>query len=728
MKLSGIKRIDPVLTAIALLAAFLNIYNIGHNSNANVYYTTAVTSMLQNFHAFFFASLDPAGFITIDKPPVAFWVQSLFAYVFGVHGWSVILPQALAGIGSVLLIYCLTKPAFGKNAARLTSLVMALTPIAVAVSRTNNIDSLLVFTLLLATWFLFRGVGGVRPGFVILAFALIGLGFNEKMLQAYLVVPAFYLFYLLAFKSPWKKKLLVLAASTLILLGVSLSWALVVDSIPQENRPYIGGSKTNSVLDLALGYNGISRLNGMGGPGGGGGAPGPGGPGGAPGGQPPQNAGQQPYAAPEAPPNVPAGGLNASANPAPSSVNSSIVENIEAYDRNGYQPVTSDSRETQVPPGKYPDANRNQGRIPDQGGSNRPDGPGNGQGPGGNGNVRSGAFGTGQIGPLRLFQSELSGQASWLLPLVAFAALALLSGIRRKKPLDNKENQALFWLAWLIPGAVFFSIAGFYHHYYLIMLAPPIAVLAGAGWSELARLYRAREGWKSWLLPLALLSTIAFELYILLPYRTQIGISWLIGIAAAGGLTILLLLLGRKRERPGSMAITAGILVLLIGPAYWSATPLLYGDNCALPQAGPGQRGGPGGAPQGPGGSSSGINQKLIGYIEQSSSGEKCFFMTSDTSTAESYIIATKKAVVAIGGFNGGDSALSLERLQRMIKNREVKFFLIGSGQDRGPGSNSEALNWIRANCKEVDRELWQSTGSSGSRSGDNMTLYQLPD
>lgn len=717
MKPIPIKRIDPILAAILLLAAFLNTYNIWLSTNANVYYTTAVTSMLQNFQAFFFASLDPAGFITIDKPPVAFWVQSLFAYVFGVHGWSVILPQALAGVGSVLLVYFLIKPGFGKDAARLASLVMALTPVAVAVSRTNNIDSLLVFTLLLAAWFLFRGVREKRPGFIIGAFALIGLGFNEKMLQAYLVVPAFYLFYLLAFPSPWKKKLLVLIASTVILLGVSLSWALVVDSIPAENRPYIGGSRTNSVLDLALGYNGVSRLNGMGGPGGGnGGAPGGQGPGGVPGGQPLQNWGQ-------------------------SSARNSAVYNQERLNAEQVTPdapavYAQDNLDSPAPPapsGSFPEFNGNGGPMPDQGNGSRP-GDRGGIGPNGvNGGGRSGAFGTGQIGPLRLFQSELSGQASWLLPLVGFGALALLLGIRRKKPLSDEEKQVLFWLAWLIPGAVFFSIAGFYHHYYLIMLAPPIAVLAGAGWLELARLYRARDGWKSWLLPLALLSTAAFELYILLPYRTQIGSAWLTGIALAGGLTILLLILGRKRERFGSIAITAGILVLLIGPAYWSATPLLYGDNCALPQAGPGQKGGPGGAPRGQDGwgegIDSGINRKLISYIEQNSSGEKCFFMTSDTSVAESYIITAQKAVVAIGGFNGNDSALSLERLQRMIKNREVKFFLIGSRQDRGQGANSEALNWIRSNCKEVDRELWQATGSSGgSRSGDNMTLYQLPD
>ncbi|MDP4161129.1 MAG: glycosyltransferase family 39 protein, partial [Bacillota bacterium] len=269
MKVFKAKRIDLLLIGIALLAAFLNIYGIWKDQYANAYYTAAVTSMLQSFHNFFFASFDPGGFVTVDKPPVAFWIQTLFASVLGVHGWSVILPQALAGVGSVLLIYVLVKPSFGKTSARLAALVAACTPVAVAVSRTNNVDSLLVFTLLVATWMLFRAVKTKKWIWSVASFAMIGVGFNIKMLQAYMVLPAFYLFYLLAFKVNWKKKLGVLAVSTATLLIVSLSWPLIVDSIPSENRPYIGSSQTNSVLELAFGYNGISRLTGQGGPGGG---------------------------------------------------------------------------------------------------------------------------------------------------------------------------------------------------------------------------------------------------------------------------------------------------------------------------------------------------------------------------------------------------------------------------------------------------------------------------
>lgn len=619
------QRFDIILICIALLAAFLNIFNIWKNQYANAYYTSAVTSMLQNWHNFFYASFDPAGYVTVDKPPVAFWVQTIFAKIFGVHGWSVILPQALAGVGSVLLMYVLVKPTFGKTAARLASLIMACTPIAVAVSRTNNIDSLLVFTLLLATWMLFRGTRNQKLSWILGAFAMIGVGFNMKMLQAYMVVPAFYLFYLLAFKGRWKRKLAVLGVSAVILVGVSLSWAVVVDSIPKENRPYIGSSQTNSVLELALGYNGISRLTGMnrGGPGG--------------------------------PPNQ---------------------RQMDQDGNNMPSPQQMQQDGNNMREGFGPDGNGRKGPMPGGGGP-----PGRGGG---------GMFGTGQAGPLRLFQTELSGQASWLLPFVAFACVGLLAGIRRKNQLTDKENETLFWLAWLLPAMAFFSVAGFFHHYYLIMLAPPIAALAGAGWVELWNQYRNQEDWQMWLLPSGLLATTAFELYVLQPFQKQIGMGWSIGIGTAGIGLSLVLFLAAKKQKLFSTAAMAGMLVLLVAPLYWAATPLLYGDNSMLPQAGPSQPGGPG-QPGGPNqqyqqdrpnqpdvsnqqgfgqrqdmgrGPDSGINAKLLAYVTKNNTGETYLFATTDSHGAAPYIIETGKAVMAMGGFSGSDPILTVEKIK----------------------------------------------------------------
>lgn len=712
MKWRKAGRFEPVLLLSCLLAAFLNTYKIWENETANAYYTAAVTSMLQSWHNFFFASLDPAGFISIDKPPAAFWVQSVFAYIFGVHGWSVILPQALAGVGSVLLIYYLVKPSFGKTAARWSSLIMACTPIAVAVSRTNNIDSLLVFTLLLAAGALFKGAKKKSLAWTIIAFGLVGIGFNMKMFQAYMVVPAFYLFFLLAYKGVWKKKLAALAAATAVLVVVTFSWAAAVDLTPASERPYVGGSKTNSVLELATGYNGLNRLTGMGGRGGGGGpalqsrtaynigAPG------------------ERYQAADGYTAEISGGVT-------NSTDSQLRDEQAVYGQAGFVNKSGGtaSAGSGAPQGDIQDG-------PPQGfDPNRRQAPGGGGGAPQGPNPGGGAFGTGQAGPLRLFQKELSGQISWLLPLAFMAGMALLAGWRPKRQLTEGEKEILFWLAWLLPAAVFFSIAGFYHHYYMIMMAPPIAALAGAGWTRMAYDFKYRNGWKAWLLPASLLVTIAFALYIMYPYRGQIGWGWLVGIAGAGAAALLLLLLANNKEKVFSMASVLGMLAMLAGPLYWAATPLIYGDNNVMPQAGPGQRARTQ-VVQNLGGSIQKQPDALIEYIDNHSSGEKYYLMTSDIGTAESYIISTGKAVVAFGGFSGSDPALTVEKLEEMVRNKEVKFFLIPSGQEnRGGSSNNEALNWVRKNSTEVPREYWQSgslqAGPGGRESG-SMTLYQI--
>lgn len=200
------QRLDLVLVLTLVAALVLNTYNIWQDGAANQYYLAAVKSMTQSFHNFFYASFDPSGFVTVDKPPVVLWIQTIFALLFGVHTWSVILPQALAGAGSVYLLYKMVQPTFEDGAARIAAIVMALTPIAAAVSRTNNIDSLLVFTLLLGTWCLMKSLKSGKLLWLIFAFGLIGLGFNMKMLQAFMVLPAFIVMYAVAARKSVKKE------------------------------------------------------------------------------------------------------------------------------------------------------------------------------------------------------------------------------------------------------------------------------------------------------------------------------------------------------------------------------------------------------------------------------------------------------------------------------------------------------------------------------------------
>lgn len=246
------RKIDIILIFILVLSAALNLYGIWNSDTDNAYYTAAVESMTQSFHNFFYASFDPAGFVTVDKPPVALWIQTLFALVFGVHGWSVVLPEAITEVISVALLYFIVKPTFGKTAARISALIMACTPIAVAVSHTNNVDSILVLCLMIATWMLFKAVRKGKIGWLLGAFCMIGGGFNVKMLQAYMVLPAFLLFYMIAAKTTIRKKIVSLITAMIVLAGVSISWAVVVDSQPESSRPLSEAARPTLSLSWRL--------------------------------------------------------------------------------------------------------------------------------------------------------------------------------------------------------------------------------------------------------------------------------------------------------------------------------------------------------------------------------------------------------------------------------------------------------------------------------------------
>ncbi|MCY8055610.1 glycosyltransferase family 39 protein [Bacillus inaquosorum] len=676
------KRFDLVLILILLAAAFLNTYNIWQDDTANQYYLAAVKSMTQSFHNFFYASFDPSGFVTVDKPPVVLWIQTIFALIFGVHTWSVILPQALAGVGSVFLLYRMIKPAFGIGAARIAALVMTLTPIAAAVSRTNNIDSMLVFTLLFGSACLLRAVKQDKLVWLLTAFALIGLAFNMKMMQAFMVLPAFVLFYLIASRVSLKKKTGSLILSLVLLTGLSISWAVVVDSTSSSSRPYVGSSQTNSVLELAFGYNGTERLLG-------------------------QTTGLA-----RGDVNAAGGGnmQNHNTMQAPNSSGSSGNSKLDgsAANQNGNQSFGNHSQALQPPNGQNGTSNGGGGTPPTGG-----NGPGNG-GPGGGGGKSMNMFGTGDAGPLRLFQSALSGQISWMLP---FALIGLLGGIvswyrdRRGQAAEMKET--IFWAAWLVPVAGFFSIAGFFHQYYLIMLAPPIAALSGIGWYTMYRLYKNNKDWASYLLPAAVLITAAFQVYILSAYTSQIGSVWMYVLGLSGlGITLALLML--KRSHPFSKQLTIiSLCVLLLTPVYWSATPLLYGGNSVLPESGPQLKSSANGGNM----FSSEVDTGLLSYLRKHNTGEEYLFATLTTVTAAPYIIHENESVMAMGGFNGTDPILTVSKLKKLVKEGKVKYFLL-SGNNSG---NSELVSWIKKNGKEISSDEYSSSSSSTNSSQQGM-------
>jgi 4-amino-4-deoxy-L-arabinose transferase-like glycosyltransferase len=271
----------PELGVLVVLSAALYLWALDRNGFANEYYGAAVRSMAGSWHDFLYGSFDPSGVMTVDKPPLALWIEALSARVFGFGSWSILVPEALMGVASVALTWDLTRRRFGRAAGFAAGLVLALTPMTVAISRHNNPDALLILCVVAAVWLVVRGLEDGRTRWIVLAGVCVGLGFEAKMGAALLVVPG------IAAAWMWMAPRGRLAAARQLLAGgaamtvVGLAWPVLVWLTPAADRPWISGTSDNSIWSLIFGYNGFGRLLGQqGGPGGGGAGGGPGGGGG----------------------------------------------------------------------------------------------------------------------------------------------------------------------------------------------------------------------------------------------------------------------------------------------------------------------------------------------------------------------------------------------------------------------------------------------------------------
>ena len=274
----------PELIPLLLLTAVLNLWSLGRNGWANDYYSAAVRSMSTSWHNFLFASMDPSGVMTVDKPPLALWVEALSARIFGYHPLSILVPEALMGVATVALVYDLVRRPFGRFGGFVAGLVLALTPIAVAMSRHNNPDALLTLCCVAAVWCTVRALQDGRTRWLVGAGVAVGLGFETKMGAAVLVVPAIAAAWLWVAPRGRIAALRQLGAGGLAMVIVGGAWPLLVALTPAADRPWISGTSDNSILSLILNYNGVGRLAGQaGGPAG---AAGPGGGGGLFGGSP----------------------------------------------------------------------------------------------------------------------------------------------------------------------------------------------------------------------------------------------------------------------------------------------------------------------------------------------------------------------------------------------------------------------------------------------------------
>jgi 4-amino-4-deoxy-L-arabinose transferase-like glycosyltransferase len=264
----------PARSAIFLSTLVLYTWNLSGVGMSNTFYAAAVKSGTVSWKAFFFGSLDPGNFITVDKPPAALWVEELSGRVFGFSSWSMLLPEAVAGVACVMIVYRLVRRWAGEPAAVLGAVALAVTPIATEMFRDNNPDAMLTLLLVAAAWALWSALETAKTNRLVLCATLVGFAFLTKTLEAFIVLPAFGLVYLVCAKPRLPRRLAQLGWAALALVIASGWWVAIVELWPAASRPYIGGSTDNSEWNLIFGYNGFSRITGSGG---GTGAPGGGG-------------------------------------------------------------------------------------------------------------------------------------------------------------------------------------------------------------------------------------------------------------------------------------------------------------------------------------------------------------------------------------------------------------------------------------------------------------------
>ncbi len=255
------------LTALLAATAVLYLWNLAATDFGNTFYAAAAQAGSQSWSAWFFGSLDANNFITVDKPPASLWVTGLSVRLFGMNSWAVLVPQALMGVASVAVLYFTARRAFtdprqGAAAGLLAATVLACTPAAALMFRFNNPDALLVLLLTAAAYCTMRAVPAASWRWLAAAGALMGFAFLTKMLQGFLVLPGFALAYALFAPTTWNKRAVHLVGAAAAVVVAAGWWVAAVQVVPTTTRPYIGGSTDNTVLDLALGYNGISRIVG----------------------------------------------------------------------------------------------------------------------------------------------------------------------------------------------------------------------------------------------------------------------------------------------------------------------------------------------------------------------------------------------------------------------------------------------------------------------------------
>lgn len=655
------------LFGLLAATAALYLWNLSVSGWANPFYSAAVQAGAKSWKAFFFGSSDASNFITVDKPPAALWLMELSARLFGVNSFAILLPQALEGVAAVGVLYAAVRRTSGHAAGLIAGAALALTPVAALMFRFNNPDALLTLLMTLGAYCVLRALtsgDSVRSQtrWLALAGVCVGLAFLTKTLQAFLVLPAFALVYLVAAHGPVWRRVRQIGVATSAMVVAGGWWVAIVELVPAADRPYIGGSQDDDFLSLTFGYNGFGRLTG------------------------------------------------------------------------------------------------------DETGS-----------VGGNG-------GWGATGWTRMFGAEVGSQISWLLP----SALLLLGfglwATRRGPRTDPQRAALLLWGGWLLlTGALFSYMAGIFHAYYTVALAPSIGAVAGIGGMLL---WRRRSDGRAALALAAAIAVAAAWAFVLLN-RTPGYLPWLRYAVLAGGLAsaVLVALTGRVADSVVRWAAASGLVAVLLGPAAYTLDTVGAAHTGAIPSAGPaaaGGFGGPGGAGRlgfggGPGGGSGGgsgvgpgagfggsgggriqgqaqsqnqsrvqgqgrmpmfgsggtgsqagagqggsggfggsgggpgggggmggllngsaVSSALTRLLQADAGKYAWVAATVGSNNAASYQLAGGDPVMAIGGFNGTDPTPTLARFEQYVRQGKIHYYI--SGSTGGTGSSAaEIADWVKA-------------------------------
>ena len=631
------------LALLLVGTGLLYTWDLAASGWANAYYSAAALAGSQDWSAWFWGSFDAGNALTVDKTPAALWVMGLSVRLFGLSPASVLLPQALMGVAAVGVLDATVRRAVGELGGLIAGATLALTPVAALMFRFDNPDALLVLLLVIAAYCTVRGVENGATRWFVLAGVAVGFAFLAKMLQAYLVIPALAAVVLVASPVSLPRRLGQVGAAAIAVIGSSGWYLAVVELWPENLRPYIGGSQTNSIVDLLLNYNGFGRLTG---------------------------------------------------------------EEV--------------------------------GRV------------------GGGGPFSDGA------GLFRLFNGEVATEIAWLLPTALVVGVALLWFRGRAPRTDGIRAQVILWLGWLVvTGLVFSLMAGIFHEYYTVALAPAIGALVGMG---------VAIAWQQRHRP----SVVAASVVILL--GSAAWIAYLLGTTAPNWLPLLPpILLGgavlaaiglvaahANRDRSiGAVALGAGLVVLLVTPAVASVATAAEPHTGAIPTAVPtaqnarggpggfgggrGNAGGPaggaggspgtfgafGGPPAGPGGFGGGrggnlgglldareASSALVAALRADASAYRWTAATTGSNNAAGLALSSGTSVMSIGGFNGTDPAPTLERFQSYVAQGLIHYYIGGSdaagfaGARGGSQVAAEIAQWVESN--------FQSTTIGG------VTVYEL--